>query len=221
MKALVVAVALLSAASSFAQDSANEKFRGPPPGRPVPQQPAPPTSGPFVPPNQTGTLVVVNRDELASRIERLERLLADIEDRADRDTRAKARRAQEQLDGVRRAVGEAPLLANVMPRPQPPPPPPAIRPMSDSAFQRVIDAMNRETFKEDKMRMLTMGLNDNYLLVSQVSRIINMFQFADDKLAAVQVVRNRILDTDNNYLLFNSFTFSQDKKKLQEILTQR
>ncbi|MCE9667636.1 DUF4476 domain-containing protein [Myxococcus stipitatus] len=218
MKALVVAVALLSAASSFAQDSANEKFRGPPPGRSVPQQPS---SGPFVPPDRADSLVVVNRNELAARLERLERLLADIEDRADRDTRAKARRAQEQLDGVKRTVAEAPLLATVMPRPPPPPPQPVIRPMSDGPFMRLNEAISREAFKDDKMRVLTMGLNDNYLLVSQVTRILEHFQFSDDKLAAVRFMKNRILDTENNYLLFNAFTFSQDKKKLQDILSQR
>ncbi|MCY1001837.1 DUF4476 domain-containing protein [Myxococcus sp. MISCRS1] len=231
MKALALAVALLSASTSFAQDAAAEKFRPPPPGRPMPQpqpQPQPPNYPPrhnpgqnYPPQNPTGTLVVVGREELAQRLARLEKLLEDIEDRADRDTRAKVRKAQDVLDGVARHVEEAPLLATVMPRPPPPPPEPMVRPMSDSAFQRWYDAISRETFTDDKLRVLSMGLQDNYLLVSQVLRLMERMQFSDDKLNVLRIVKPRILDTENNYLLFNAFTFSTEKKRAQDILSAR
>ncbi|NTX12445.1 DUF4476 domain-containing protein [Myxococcus sp. CA051A] len=238
MKSLAIAVALLTAATSFAQtspqvekqqapDATMEKFRPPPPGRPQPSQPSQPqypphnNSGPFVPPNSTGTLVVVSREDLAQRLERLERLLEDIEDRADRDSRNKVRKAQETLENVRRQVADAPLLATVMPRPPPPPPEPMVRPMGDGAFQRWFDAISRETFTDDKLRVLNTGLQNNYLLVSQVMRLMDRFSFNDDKLNVLRAVKARILDTENNYQLYNAFTFSTDKKRAQEILSQR
>ncbi|MCP3162506.1 DUF4476 domain-containing protein [Myxococcus qinghaiensis] len=236
MKALAIAVALLTSATSFAQtspqvekqqapDATMEKFRPPPSGRPMPQQPAEPprhnNSGPFVPPNSTGTLVVVSREDLAQRLERLERLMEDIEDRADRDTRSKVRKAQEQLESVRRQVTDAPLLATVMPRPPPPPPEPMIRPMADGSFQRWHDAIARENFTDDKLRVLNTGLQGNYLLVSQVMRLMERFSFNDDKINVLRAVKSRILDTENNYQLYNAFQFSADKKRAQDILSSR
>lgn len=238
MKALAIAVALLTSATSFAQtspqvekqpapDAMMEKYRPPPPGRPMPSQPQPSEpprnnhSGPFVPPNSTGTLIVVSREDLAQRLERLERLLEDIEDRADRDTRTKARKAQELLEGVMRQVSDSPLLATVMPRPPPPPPEPVLRPMADGSFQRWYDAISRETFSEDKFRVLNTGVQDNYFLVSQVTRLMNRFTFSEEKLNVLRAMKSRILDTENYYQIYNAFTFSTDKKRAQEILSQR
>ncbi|WP_338864434.1 DUF4476 domain-containing protein [Myxococcus stipitatus] len=259
MKALALAVALLTAAPSLAQDNNADKlrapaptasqaatteaaaaqkteaapegdaakFRAPPPGRPMPNHPDyHPGSGPnypYPPNNNTGTLIVISREELTERLERMEELLEYLDERADRNTRTRLRRAQETLNTLMRQVSDAPLLATVMPRPQPPPPPPEpmVRPMSQNAFRKFDEAIAREAYNDDKLRVLYAGIYDNNFLSSQVAALLERFPFSQDKLNAVRALKPRIIDPENHFIIINAFKFSSDKKKAQEILTQR
>ncbi len=223
MKALTLAVvALLSASSAFAQGA--EKQRPPPPGQSMPQH-----APQHVPQHQPhpGNQVVLDRNELNERLARLERLLEETADRMDRgEGRGKLRRAQETLDSLQELVAKAPPVGGFVPpqpRPQPPPPPPqpVVHPMHDGAFKRMSEAVARESFAEDKMRVLTMAARDNHFLVSQVAQLLNYFPFSQDKLTVVRELKPRILDLENGYQLQSAFSFSGDKKKLQEILAQR
>jgi hypothetical protein len=231
MKALTVAIALLTASTALAQNEAQkaaepqqatELRRGPPPGRPMPQ-PQPP------PPPPSRSLAAVDREELSARLARLEKLLEEVEDRMDHrsEGRNKLRRAQETLDSVQQFVAEAPPVGAIYPTPspapQPPPPPPApvVRPMPDGPFKRLNEAVAKESFAEDKMRVLTMAAGDNYFLISQVAQLLNHFSFSQDKLNVVRSLKPRILDPENGYTLYSAFSFSSDKKRLQEILAQR
>jgi hypothetical protein len=223
MKALTLAVvALLSASSAFAQGA--EKQRPPPPGQSMPQH-----APQHVPQHQPhpGNQVVLDRNELNERLARLERLLEETADRMDRgEGRGKLRRAQETLDSLQELVAKAPPVGGFVPpqpRPQPPPPPPqpVVHPMHDGAFKRMSEAVARESFAEDKMRVLTMAARDNHFLVSQVAQLLNYFPFSQDKLTVVRELKPRILDLENGYQLQSAFTFSGDKKKLQDILSQR
>ncbi len=221
MKALTLAVvALLSASSAFAQGA--EKQRPPPPGQSMPQ----PHPEPQILP-RGGTLVVVDREELNARLARLERLLEEAEDRNSGRGGGrgdnKLDKAQDVLSSVQKLIAEAPLLGAVTPRPQPPrpPPPPVVRPMPEGAFKRMTEAVSRESFAEDKMRVLTMAARDNHFLISQVSQLLTYFPFSQDKLTVVRELKPRILDPENGYQLYSAFSFSGDKKKLQDILAQR
>ena len=222
MKALTLAVALLAASSSLANEPQGAELRhSPPPGRPMPQ-PAP------QPPPRSGTQVVVDREELNARLARLERLLEDVEQRQDgrgNEGRNKLRKAQETLDAVQQLVAEAPLLSTVYPAPRPPPPPPptvpVVRPMPEGPFKRLGEAVAREKFAEDKMRVINLAANDNHFLVSQVEQLLTHFSFSSDKLTVVRELKPRLLDPENGYQLYNAFSFSSDKKRLQEILAQR
>jgi hypothetical protein len=229
MKALTLAVvALLSASSAFAQA---EKQRPPPPGEAMPQAQY---HQPQQPQYRGGTLVVVDRDELNARLARMERLLEEALDRNDGrgngngNGTGKLRRALETLDSVQQLVAEAPPLGVVTPpRPQqpppPPPPPPApvVRPMQEGPFKRMNEAVARESFAEDKMRVLSMAARDNHFLVSQVAQLLTHFPFSQDKLTVVRELKPRILDLENGYQLYSAFSFSGDKKKLEDILARR
>ncbi|MFP2930047.1 DUF4476 domain-containing protein, partial [Pyxidicoccus sp. 3LG] len=137
----------------------------------------------------------------------------------------KLRRAQETLDSVQQFVAEAPHLGVVYPAPQPmpppPPPQPVVRPMPEGPFKRLSEAVSRESFAEDKMRVISLAAGDNYFLISQVAQLIGNFPFSQDKLTVVSTLKPRILDPENGYQLYSAFSFSSDKKRLQEILAQR
>ncbi|NPC83444.1 DUF4476 domain-containing protein, partial [Pyxidicoccus fallax] len=98
---------------------------------------------------------------------------------------------------------------------------PVVRPVPEGPFKRLNDSVAKESFAEDKMRIISMAAGDNYFLISQVAQLLNHFPFSQDKLTAVRALKPRILDPENGYQLYSAFSFSSDKKRLQEILAQR
>ncbi|CAM3490880.1 DUF4476 domain-containing protein [Corallococcus sp. ZKHCc1 1396] len=237
MKALTLAVVLLSSAASLAQTAprtegpvnaaaaaAAELRRPPPPGHstPRPPQPMPPQ-----PPMRNQA--VVDREVMERRIDKLEKALRDAMTRTrDNQGRASIRAAMEELDKLSEYVDDAapygtglPPPPGNYPGPQHPMPLPVVRPIADSQFRSLTQAMARETFARDKMRVLGQVAQREHFLVTHVLTVINQFSFSNDKLEVVRVMRPTLLDTNNSYELFQAFPFSSDKQKLQEILDGR
>ncbi len=213
MKALITSLALLFALPSFDAYAQADFRRGPPPGQPVPQ--------PSRPHQPVGSQVVVDRNELNTRLARLEKLLQEAEQRMNRNERNQFRKAKETLDSVQALVTNAPLLATILPPPPPMPPAPVVRPISESELQRINDSISRQSFAEDKMRVLTSAAQHHHFLVSQVGKLLGHFQFSQDKLTVVRTLKPYILDPQNAHQLYSYFSFSSDKKRLDEILAQR
>ncbi|NOJ80528.1 DUF4476 domain-containing protein [Myxococcus xanthus] len=222
MKALITSLALLFALPSLDAHAQAEMRRppSPPPGQPMPQPHHP--HHPNYPPQHTGSQVVVDRQELNERLDRLEQLLKDAEQRMNRQERNKFRKAKETLNAVQDLVDRAPLLATVFPPPPPPmpPPQPMVRPISDSELRRIHSSISLQTFAEDKMRVLVSAAQHHYFLVSQVSQLLGNFQFTQDKLAVVRELEPYILDPQNGHMLYSHFSFSSDKKRLDGILSK-
>jgi hypothetical protein len=104
---------------------------------------------------------------------------------------------------------------------QPPPPAqPAVNPMPERDFRQLMGAMQRESFANDKLRVLEQAAPINWFVVSQVQQVFSLFEFPADRLKAARLVRGRILDTNNLYVLYGSFEFPRDKDELKRILGQ-
>lgn len=104
---------------------------------------------------------------------------------------------------------------------QPPPPAqPAVNPMPERDFRQLMGAMQRESFANDKLRVLDQAAPINWFVVQQVQQIIGLFEFPADRLKAVRAMRGRILDTNNYYQLYGAFEFPRDKEELKRILGQ-
>ncbi|XXF77123.1 DUF4476 domain-containing protein [Myxococcaceae bacterium GXIMD 01537] len=224
MKSLVAALAVLLASSSALADDPAE-LRRHNPGPSSPGYPGP--SSPPGYPDGYQSAVVVNRSELASRMERLGRLLEDAAER-NYDSRQgrKLRRAMEELNEMQRLLANAPEVRGGgynPPRPQPqpipqPPPPPVVRPIDDGRFKAISDAMDHETFSKDKLALLRDAASRNNFLVNHVRFMVQKFQFSSDQLEVVRILWPRTLDRENGFQLQSSFTFSSDKQKLREII---
>lgn len=106
---------------------------------------------------------------------------------------------------------------------QPPPPPgqgmgrPA-SPLSDRDFRILMGALARESFANDKLRVLEQSASTSYFLVAHVQQILADFSFPADRLKAVRILRPRIVDTNNFVQLYGSFEFPRDKEELRRIL---
>jgi hypothetical protein len=230
MKALFAAVALLTAVTASAQ---NSQPMTPPPGQAVGTQP--PTSSPSFRGGdddydddyefrrgRRGTLVVVEREDLEQRLARLERLLGDAFERSGRGQgKGKLREAYEELNDIREVLADAPEARGGYGRPRPgptPPPAPVYQPIAERELQRIMNAMAREPFGDDKMNVLETAVGNNYFTVHQVMQVLPQFQFSKDKLEAVRVLWSRVLDRQNSFQLYNAFQFPNDKAELKRII---
>ncbi|HZH17863.1 MAG TPA: DUF4476 domain-containing protein [Archangium sp.] len=229
MKALFVAITLLTAVAASAQTSPSF---APPPGQATGNAP-PSSSNEFRGSDDNeyrrgrrGTMVVVEREDLEQRLADLEDLLGQAFESSKRGNggKAKIRAAYEELKDIRELIAEAPEVrgqgrpGNHNPGPIPPPPP-AYQPIAEGKLQMIMKAMSREPFAEDKMNVLQDAVGANYFLVGQVQQVLNQFQFSQDRLKAVSVLWSRVLDRDNGFQLYNSFQFSNDKAELKRILS--
>ncbi|PTL76686.1 DUF4476 domain-containing protein [Vitiosangium sp. GDMCC 1.1324] len=226
MKALFVAITLLTAVTASAQTAPTI---APPPGQATGS--APPTSsaagfrgddnaefrrGRF------STMVVVDREEMERRLANLEALIGEAFERGGRGgSRGKLREAYEELKDIREQLADAPDVRGYNPRPTPPPPPPppAYQPISDGRLQKIVSAMSREPFGEDKMNVLEGATQDSYFLVNQVQQVLSQFQFSKDRLQAVRLLWSRVLDRQNGFQLYNAFPMSSDKAELKRIIS--
>ncbi|RKH74815.1 DUF4476 domain-containing protein [Corallococcus sp. AB032C] len=228
MKALTLAVVLLSSAAALAQTapttaesvtiSGGAEFRRPPP--PGQSTPRPgPMPQPMPMPVPSRNQVVVDREQVERRINRLENALRDAMSRTkDSKGRESIRNAMEELDKLSEYVdAAAPVVVN-HPAPLPPPPPPVVRPISDVQFRNITAAMVRESFPREKLRILSQVAPNENFLVTHILSVLGQFNFSNDKLEVVRLMRPTLLDPQNGYQLYQAFPFSNDKQQLQAIL---
>jgi hypothetical protein len=220
-------VALLTTASAQAQ---NAQALPPPPGQGTGM--APPISIPAEPPSQwapapeyrrQGTPVVVEREALDAKLARVEALLAAaLEQQGHGHGRGKLRKAREELDEARRALAQAPLAYSQpypqQPQPPSPPPTPSVQPIPDYQLQQLVRAVGAESFSSDKLRVVEDAARYHYFTVAQVSQVLNLFSFSDDRMQAVRMLWPRVLDRENGHRLYGAFKFSSEKEELRGVL---
>ena len=96
-------------------------------------------------------------------------------ERSDRQGRRVLTNLGDELDTMPAAVNNAPNVRRYQPRPQPPQPPqPAVQPISEAQLDALSRAMNRETFSDGKLRVLESGASQQYFLVPQVLKVIQI-----------------------------------------------
>jgi len=92
--------------------------------------------------------------------------------------------------------------------------------MSENAFQTLYNNVNNESFADDKLSVIKIATKRNSFKVSQLTRLLDLFSFADDKVKCTQVVYPKVIDKENAHQIINHFTSSGDKKKVEAIINQ-
>ncbi|RKH54844.1 DUF4476 domain-containing protein, partial [Corallococcus aberystwythensis] len=178
---------------------------------------------PVPPPPPARDLAIIEREQVERRIDKLENALRDAMSRTkDAKGRESIRAAMEQLDKLSEYVADAAPYGTGLPPPGPqhpmPPPPPVVRPIADAQFRSITQAMVRESFPREKLRILSQVAPNENFLVSHIMTVLGQFSFSNDKLEVVRLMRPTLLDPQNGYQLYQAFPFSNDKEKLQSIL---
>ncbi|HLL53709.1 MAG TPA: DUF4476 domain-containing protein [Myxococcaceae bacterium] len=105
---------------------------------------------------------------------------------------------------------------------QPPPPAPepvmAPSPIGSSDFAALKAAIQGENFSEEKLGVLQTAADSHWFTAAQVGELVDLYNFSDDKIGALTAVKSRIVDRNNNFKIIGKFTFSDDKKRAQELL---
>lgn len=192
-----------------------------------------------LPPNA----IALDGEKLRDRLDQL----ADLLDRAAWEKNPKRRHkmlteAREELNEVRRMAQRAPEVRERRPEPPPvvqrppfppgtpnsPPPPPVVNrpgpgggrvmPITEAAYRDLRRAIERESFGHERLRVLETAAPSKWFLVSQVKDLLTTLDFPRERLRAIRILKPRMLDAENFYQLYDSFTFSTDKAELKKIL---
>lgn len=102
--------------------------------------------------------------------------------------------------------------------PPPPPPPPARMCMPGGDFSSLKSAIQKEGFGDDKLGVLRTAAPRAWFCVDQVGELIDLFSFGDEKLQALRLVKDRIVDRNNNFKILGRFTFSDEKEQAEAML---
>ncbi len=88
----------------------------------------------------------------------------------------------------------------------------------DRDFQEFLDAVNRHTFKEDKFAAIRSGVFNRAFTCKQCVRMMNMFNFDDDKLQVFNMMAANIADWENQHLILDNFKFVTSREKAKKTI---
>jgi len=93
-----------------------------------------------------------------------------------------------------------------------------VEPLASQRYDALLAALKEQGFADDKLSVLETAAKNAWFTVDQVGGLLKMFSFPDDKLAALRMVSNLIVDAENKFLLYGSFVHSSDKEEAKKIL---
>ena len=92
------------------------------------------------------------------------------------------------------------------------------KPMAENEFGNMIKQIKKESFSDNKMRVLRTAAKNYHFSCAQIVNVIDCFTFADDKLGALSITYPKVTDPKNNYVILDCFTYSADKAEAEDIM---
>jgi hypothetical protein len=93
-------------------------------------------------------------------------------------------------------------------------------PMEASAFSQLLAAVSNQKFPKEQLYIVELAAFRNTFTAEQVVQLLNQFKFSRYQLKALNIIRHRITDPQNNFLILNAFDSSLYKKKASALLMQ-
>jgi hypothetical protein len=90
--------------------------------------------------------------------------------------------------------------------------------MSRDAFKSFVQAVDEEAGDEAKLNLIRSAAAHQWFTSAMAGVLIDHIVHRENKLAAVPILKDRILDRENAFWLYQHFTYREDKAKVQEIL---
>jgi len=92
------------------------------------------------------------------------------------------------------------------------------QPMSREAFKDFVHNVDMEAGDEAKLRLIHSAAANQWFTAAMAGVLIDHIVHRENKLAAVPLLKDRILDRENAFWLYQHFTYREDKAKVQEML---
>jgi hypothetical protein len=92
------------------------------------------------------------------------------------------------------------------------------QPMSREEFKAFLQALDEEPGDQAKLNLLRSAAARQWFTSAMAGVLIDHLVYRENKLAAVPILKDRILDRENAFWLYQHFTYREDKAKVQEIL---
>ncbi len=90
--------------------------------------------------------------------------------------------------------------------------------LTHEEFHRLLTAIDIEPGDKAKLSILETAARRAYFSTAQAGALIDHVVYRENKLLAVPLLKDRILDKQNAYLLYQHFTYREDKARVQELL---
>jgi glucose/arabinose dehydrogenase len=90
--------------------------------------------------------------------------------------------------------------------------------MTDKDFRALRTELEHEHGDTAKLSILRTAAASGYFTTAQAASLIDRLVYREDKLAAIPILKDRILDRENAWQLYQHFTYREDKMKVQEML---
>lgn len=90
--------------------------------------------------------------------------------------------------------------------------------MTHDEFHRLLNMVDQEAGDKAKLALVETAAASNWLTAAQAGALLEHIVYRQSKLDAVPLIKSRILDKKNEYLLIEHFTYREDKVKVQEML---
>ena len=94
------------------------------------------------------------------------------------------------------------------------------KPMNISSFSQLVSNVEDEAFADDQMLYIRTAAQSHYFSVNQIIQLLQLFTFADEQLDCLRITYPKAVDTDNSFTIINHFTFEDDKKSAQSIISK-
>lgn len=103
----------------------------------------------------------------------------------------------------------------------PPPAPAAVAAISSEDFDAIVEAVEGESFSENKIATLKTATDGKHFSVKQVGKLVDLFSFSGEKVQVVKLLRGSLVDPQNGFQLVSKFTFSGDKEEVNKLLQKK
>ncbi len=96
------------------------------------------------------------------------------------------------------------------------PAPKTSKTMSASQFQSLVGAIEAESFADGKLRVLKDAAQGNFFTSEMVGKIIDLYDFAGNKVDAGVICYPKVVDKENFYTVYSHFDFDSSKDELKK-----
>ncbi|HID99822.1 MAG TPA: DUF4476 domain-containing protein [Thiotrichaceae bacterium] len=86
-------------------------------------------------------------------------------------------------------------------------------------FLDLLDALSCQKYPKEQFYIVELAAYRNSFTSEQVMLIIEKFKFPRHQLKALKILRYRITDIENQFLILTALNYSSDKKKATQLLT--